>query len=83
MVEALSIVAEARTAAVLELGVESRRSAGLATGTGTDCIAVLAPIAGAASVYAGKHTAIGYVVGAAVGTALGAALERWKREVLG
>jgi adenosylcobinamide amidohydrolase len=60
--------------------VRSRRSEGIATGTGTDCVAVLA---GAAQgvVYAGKHTAIGHVIGDAVFRATEAAIAQWKIEV--
>jgi adenosylcobinamide amidohydrolase len=65
-IEALSIVAEARTVAVLEGGVQSTAGRGVASGTGTDCIAVASPArsdATAAS-YAGKHTALGHLIGA-------------------
>ncbi len=41
LVEALSVAAQARTAAVMELGHRPRGA--LATGTGTDCIVVAAP----------------------------------------
>jgi adenosylcobinamide amidohydrolase len=64
--EALSLAAEARTAAVAEANVPSRRSHAPATGTGTDCIVLAWPRAARAEEYAGKHTAIGHVVGAAV-----------------
>lgn len=40
-IEAMSIAAEARTAAIIELGLTVGGRA--ATGTGTDCIAVSAP----------------------------------------
>lgn len=65
--EALSIVAEARTVAVLEGGVRSTAGLGLASGTGTDCIAVASPKeSGAPSrTYAGKHTVLGHLIGAA------------------
>lgn len=80
LLEALSILAEARTCAVLEAGVPSRRSGAAATGTGTDCIAILAPERARRATYAGKHTAIGHIVGAAAHQAVAAALAVWKSE---
>jgi adenosylcobinamide amidohydrolase len=64
--EALALAAEARTLAVHEAAVPSVRTGRPASGTGTDCIVIAAPDRGAASPYAGKHTAIGHVIGAAV-----------------
>jgi adenosylcobinamide amidohydrolase len=86
LVEALAVVVEARTTAVIGAGVRSRRSEGIATGTGTDCVAVLAPEstrepAAQAALYAGKHTAIGHVIGDAVFRATEAAIAQWKIEV--
>lgn len=80
LVEALSLVAAARTAAILE----SRQAApGTAiTGTGTDCIVMAAPCdgAGAPHAYAGMHTALGEALGAAVYDATRAAAEQWDRD---
>jgi adenosylcobinamide amidohydrolase len=68
--EALALAAEARALAVCEAGVASTRTGLPASGTGTDCIVIAAPVVaspgGRAAAYAGKHTAIGHVVGAAV-----------------
>lgn len=64
LIEAVSIATEARTAAVMDAGV--RRSGVAITGTGTDCIAVAAPLGDDATQYVGKHTAIGEAIGAAV-----------------
>jgi len=64
--EALALAAEARTLAVREAVVPSLRTGRPASGTGTDCIVIAAPARGAPSPYAGKHTAIGHVIGAAV-----------------
>jgi adenosylcobinamide amidohydrolase len=80
LIEALSIVAEARTAAVIDGAFASRRSGAGATGTGTDCIAVVAPRGEPGAQYAGKHTAVGYVIGDAVRRAVGAALAVWRAE---
>ncbi|MCI0347711.1 MAG: adenosylcobinamide amidohydrolase [Chloroflexi bacterium] len=80
LLEAMALAAEARTAAILEAGVPSRASGLPATGTGTDCIVVAAPAAGAAAAYAGKHTAVGHLVGAVVAEAVRRGAEAWKRE---
>lgn len=67
LLEVLSLAVEARTLAVHELGVASVRSGDRATGTGTDCVVVAAPLTGAAPLaFAGKHTAIGSAVGRCV-----------------
>lgn len=71
--EALAIAVEARTAAVMEAGLDL--PTGRATGTGTDC-AALACDAGATR-YAGMHTAVGEAVGAAVREAIAAAAAEW------
>jgi len=81
MLEALAIAVEARTAAVLAAGIPSRRTGRPATGTGTDCVVIAAPHSGdlgARTAYAGKHTAIGHVVGAAVEAATAEAVARWQ-----
>jgi adenosylcobinamide amidohydrolase len=67
MVEAVEIATEARTLAVLEAGIKSVRSGAPATGTGTDCIAIAAPVREArAERYCGKHTLLGELIGRAV-----------------
>ena len=76
--EALSLAAEARTAAILDAALQSRRSGAPATGTGTDCIVVAAPAEARGAAYAGKHTALGEAVGAAVYQAVLAGARRWK-----
>lgn len=78
LVEALAVVAEARTAAVLEARVPSRRSSQWATGTGTDCIVVAAPDMDCpAAHYVGKHTLLGSLAGAAVREAVARGVKRW------
>jgi len=76
-IEMLSLVAEARTMAVLEGGVRSRQSGDAATGTGTDCIVVGAPCGAPALQYAGKHTGLGHLVGAAVAAAVARGVRAW------
>jgi adenosylcobinamide amidohydrolase len=71
MVEAVEIATEARALAVLEAGIESVRSGAPATGTGTDCIAIAAPLRATArrvraERYCGKHTLLGELIGRAV-----------------
>jgi adenosylcobinamide amidohydrolase len=70
---------EARTLAVREGGVPSRRSGAPTSGTGTDCLVLAWRTAGAAPLlpYAGKHTAAGHVVGRAVGEAVAAGVAAW------
>lgn len=72
--EALSIAVQARTAAVIEAGVEA--PTGRVSGTGTDCLALACrPGAGR---YAGLHTPLGEAVGAAVRAAVSAGASDWK-----
>jgi adenosylcobinamide amidohydrolase len=61
LIEAMSIVAQARTAAVMDAGHDL--PTGRATGTGTDCIAVAAPQG--AERFVGLHTAAGEAIGRA------------------
>ncbi|MCR8547371.1 adenosylcobinamide amidohydrolase [Salipiger sp. P9] len=95
-IEALSLVAEARTTAVIDAQVTL--PSGTATGTGTDCIAVAAPDAAQTHVapdaaqahaerdsanptaYAGKHTDAGHAIGRAVYDATRAAVQDWLRD---
>jgi adenosylcobinamide amidohydrolase len=75
LVEALSIVAQARTAAVIDWqGVEPGAAI---TGTGTDCIVVASPCRGEPLAWAGLHTAVGEAIGGAVYDATRAGAEQW------
>lgn len=76
LLEAMSIAVQARTAAVMDARFEL--PTGIATGTGTDCVAVAAP-AGATD-FAGLHTDIGEAVGRAVYDAVAAGAAAWKTE---
>ena len=71
--EAMSIAVQARTVGVMAAGVTL--ATGLATGTGTDCVA-LACLPGEAR-YAGLHTPVGEAVGAAVRDCLTRASQAW------
>lgn len=79
--EALTIATEARTLAVHAAGLPSRRSGAHATGTGTDCLALLTPVPDAlvrpGDAYAGKHTAVGAVLGRAVHESVAAGVASW------
>lgn len=77
LIEMVSIATQARTAAVMAAGV--RVSSGVATGTGTDCVAVAAPH-GTVD-YVGLHTQIGEAVGAAVYEATSEGAMQWKADI--
>ncbi|WP_111735119.1 adenosylcobinamide amidohydrolase [Roseovarius amoyensis] len=76
MLEVMSIAVEARTAAVMEIGLDL--PPGRATGTGTDCVAVAA-LPGTAR-HAGLHTEIGEAAGRAVYDAVTQGAREWKAE---
>lgn len=69
MVEAVQMVTEAKVAALQDAGIRSRKSSQLATGTGTDAVAVccggLASAHGQepAIAYCGKHLVTGELIG--------------------
>ncbi len=79
LLEALSIAAQARTTAILEAGHVLPDLSGLATGTGTDCIAVAAPAG--ENDYAGLHTAVGQAIGQAVLQAVGEGARAWQATI--
>ena len=72
-IEALSIATQARTAAITEAGL--RLATGIATGTGTDCIAMAAPEG--TTRFAGLHTDTGEAVGRAVHEAVSRGARGW------
>lgn len=78
-VEAVSIVAEARTAAII--ATAGLRAGPLVTGTGTDCIVVAAPRGESAEAYAGLHTDLGRALGAAVYEAVHEGATLWSADV--
>jgi len=80
LLEALALVAEARALAVREAAVASQRSGLPSSGTGTDCIVIAAPDRTRGAAYAGKHTAIGHVIGAAVHEATRRGIVAWRDE---
>lgn len=74
--EALSLMAEARTLAMVEKAIPL--PAGLATGTGTDCLCLASPPSSGRLAFAGKHTALGEAVGRAARDALRQAITAWE-----
>ncbi|MFZ9594621.1 MAG: adenosylcobinamide amidohydrolase [Bdellovibrionia bacterium] len=82
--EAVSLVTEARTLAMLQSQVLSPLSQKTATGTGTDCIAVASPDQPeVCEVYAGKHTVLGFLIGQCVMEVMAQGIQKWKDRMLG
>ena len=77
LLEAASLVAQARTVAIVEAGYIRPGGATPVTGTGTDCIVMAAPAVGEAQTFAGMHTAIGEAIGACVLEATRLAVANW------
>jgi adenosylcobinamide amidohydrolase len=75
MVEAIQIATEGRVRALHEARILSTRSSLPATGTGTDCIAVVS-LDEVETAYCGKHTKIGELIGLAAYTAVKKGLAR-------
>ncbi|WP_010515758.1 adenosylcobinamide amidohydrolase [Leptospira licerasiae] len=78
-IEAIAIASEARTLAVLESEVETQTEKKYATGTGTDCIGIISPLGTNGIDYVGKHTAFGYLIGAASLEATRLGILKWKK----
>lgn len=71
LVRAVMTATEAKSAVLQELSIPSRQSPAIATGTGTDQIAVMAPTDGAAPLgSAGHHGTLGELIGRAVARAI-------------
>jgi len=66
MIEAVQLVTEAKTAALMDAAIRSTVSNTVATGTGTDCIALACPGGTPAYRYCGKHTKLGELIGRGV-----------------
>lgn len=78
-VRALMTITEGKSAALMELGVSSRYSQDLATGTGTDQVCIASPIVEDAYTYAaaGQHSKLGEMLGSVTRSATRHAL-RWQ-----
>lgn len=77
LLEASSIVVQARTRAILEADFRREGAAEPVSGTGTDCVVMSAPASGEGLPYAGLHTAVGEAVGAAALAATREAVAVW------
>ena len=66
LVEAVAMITEAKTRSLFDTGVKSALSATLATGTGTDCVAIACPQGETKYHYCGKHTLLGELLGRVV-----------------
>jgi adenosylcobinamide amidohydrolase len=77
LLEAASLVGQARTVAIVEADYRRAGQALAVTGTGTDCIVMAAPLGPEPAAFAGMHTAVGEAVGACVLEATTAALTAW------
>ncbi len=75
MVEALMIVTEAKSAALQEAGIRSPVSNKIATGTGTDAIAVVSGHGPKTVRYCGKHVLFGEVLGRLVTDAVTSSID--------
>lgn len=78
LLEAQSIATQARTAAIIGAG-HAVPGGAIATGTGTDCIAVAAPPG--AEDYAGLHTPLGEAIGRAVFDAVARGAADWQATI--
>jgi adenosylcobinamide amidohydrolase len=78
LLEAMALASEAKALAVREANIASRRTGEPASGTGTDCLVIAAPEQGEETGYAGKHTALGYLIGATVEEAVRLGIQRWR-----
>lgn len=76
MIEAVQIVTEAKVRALHTAGMKSTVSGVLATGTGTDCVAVACPTVGARYRYCGKHTKLGALIGQGVLSAVAEGIQK-------
>ncbi len=76
LTEAVAITTEAKVYALYAARVQSTVSGALATGTGTDCIAVACPLGTPAYTYCGKHTRLGELLGRVVSAAVTEGLQR-------
>lgn len=76
MIEAVQLITEAKTAALMNANVRSTVSNTLATGTGTDCVAFACPAGAPAYRYSGKHTKLGELLGTAVSAAMQAGIHK-------
>jgi adenosylcobinamide hydrolase len=77
MVEALMIVTEAKSAALQDASIRSPVSNKIATGTGTDALAVVSGHGPETVRYCGKHVLIGEILGRLVTDAVRSSITLW------
>lgn len=75
LIETISIAAQARTVAIVDLAWKPQGE--VVTGTGTDCIVVASPADAPAEQFAGLHTDVGVAVGRAVHQAVARGGKVW------
>lgn len=77
LLEAASLVTQARTVAIIGAGYRRAGMREAVTGTGTDCVVLSSPPGRSSERFAGMHTAVGEAVGAAILRATDDALNQW------
>jgi adenosylcobinamide amidohydrolase len=77
MVESVMLATEAKTVAMRKLGVKSPVSGAIATGTGTDAIAVANGFGSETIRYCGKHVIFGEMLASVVIEAITESLSNW------
>jgi adenosylcobinamide amidohydrolase len=76
LIEAVQIATEAKVQGLYAAKVKSTVTDTLATGTGTDCVAVACPPGEPIYQYCGKHTRLGELLGRVVGQAMEEGIQR-------
>ena len=76
-IESVSIMTEAKTLALIEHKIKSYETNLPATGTGTDCSAIVSKLKGHREQYAGKHTLAGKLIGKAVYMSVCESIAKW------
>jgi adenosylcobinamide amidohydrolase len=76
LVEAVQIVTEAKVQGLYAAKVTSTVTNAMATGTGTDCVAIACPLGEPAYQYCGKHTRLGELLGRVVAQAIEEGIQR-------
>jgi len=77
MVEAVMMVTEAKAAVLQDLAVPSAATGAIATGTGTDAVAVVSDPDGRPACYCGKHVLLGEKLARTVSASLKASIKAW------
>ncbi|SMF40188.1 adenosylcobinamide amidohydrolase [Pseudobacteriovorax antillogorgiicola] len=80
LIEGLAMITEAKVAAVFDHRISSYMSPRQATGTGTDCCVIAAPITEKQHYYCGKHTTLGHLIGEGVYHAVAGSISKWIKD---